>query len=69
MYRDMSSLSENEKANIMVGLVLTGESCSTCAYCDDPYGQCPWEPDARYEKPVLQGVQVCPKHTNGPFGK
>ena len=68
-YRSMSSLSEREKADIMVALVLKGDSCSSCLHCNDPYGQCPWEPDARYEKPVLSGVQICPKHTNGPFGR
>jgi len=62
----MAYMSDEESAVAMVGLVLAGDSCDTCLYFNDPYGDCPFEPDARHSKPVLNGVTLCQRHSAGP---
>ena len=58
-----------ETARIMAMLVVSGESCDTCRHNNDSYGDCPWEPDARYQKPVVSGTKICHKHSNGPLSR
>ena len=31
--------------------ILSGKTCATCRHRDNPYGACPYEPDARHQRP------------------
>ena len=37
--------------------ILTGKRCDTCKHYNDPYGDCPYEPNWRHERP-----QCCHKY-------
>jgi len=47
-------------------LSLAGDSCDTCTYCGISDGDCPFEPYNRDDKPKLNGVSLCYRHSNGP---
>ena len=57
-----------ECANVMAMLAVTGQSCATCRHQFDDY-YCPWEPDARSEIPVIEGAKLCQRHSEGPLSK
>ena len=65
----MGRVSDEEAARVMASLVMTGHSCGTCKHNEITYGDCPWEPDARYEKPVVNGTKICHRHSAGPLTK
>ena len=65
----MGRVPPEEASRVMVMLVVSGHSCNTCMHNEIPYGDCPWEPDARYEKPVISGVKVCHRHSAGPLSR
>ena len=56
--------SHEENARIITMLVLRGESCNTCRHYTNSYGDCPWEPDARSQRPSVNGIRICHKHSN-----
>jgi len=62
-------VSKEESARIIMALVISGESCDTCRHYADTYGDCPWEPDARNERPNVNGIRICHKHSNGPLSR
>ncbi len=61
----MSRMSLNEAAGIITALIMRGESCSSCRHNNDRYGDCPYEPDARFDKPNVNGTNICHRHSNG----
>ena len=63
----MGYVDPEQAGRVMAILVVTGESCYTCKHNNITYGDCPYEPDARYRKPVVNGVTICHRHSNGPL--
>ena len=63
----MRRVSPEESARIITQLVIKGESCNTCKHYADRYGNCPWEPNARNERPNVNGIRICHKHSNSPL--
>ena len=52
----MGRVGSDEAARVITSLVIRGESCDTCRHNNLSYGSCPYEPDARDQKPVVSGT-------------
>jgi hypothetical protein len=65
----MASVGPEEAGRVITSLYMQGESCSSCRHNNDPYGACPYEPDARYDKPNVNGTTLCHRHSNGPLSR
>ena len=63
----MARVPPEEAARVITSLVMRGESCGTCKHNNVTYGDCPYEPDARYQKPDVNGTLICHRHSNGPL--
>ena len=61
----MGRVSQDEAARVITSLIMRGESCNTCRHNNITYGDCPYEPDARYQKPTVSGIEICHRHSNG----
>ena len=44
--------SDMEKAMEYTQKVQSGKTCATCTQRDDPYGDCPFEPNNRSQRPM-----------------
>ena len=53
----------------MAMLIMLGEDCYSCEHNERPYGDCPFEPDARYSKPNINGTKICHRHSKGPLSR
>jgi len=65
----MGRVSPEEASKVITSLIMRGESCNSCKHNNVTYGDCPYEPDARSQKPNVSGNLICHRHSNGPLSK
>jgi len=65
----MGRVSPEEASRVITSLIMSGESCSSCKHNEITYGDCPYEPDASGQKPVVDGKKICHRHSKGPLTK
>lgn len=46
-----ATMSRNDKINLAQSNILMGKRCADCTHCDDTYGDCPYEPNHRHQRP------------------